>query len=101
VVRDRKVAEAIKACHQNFFGKQFIDLVVGVGGVGALRIRLPASSRCWRAGHCLRVVGIARRRWRSTGWLSLANWREQLVEARQLQLVAVKKLVEESHLSTR
>ncbi|MGY4024450.1 bifunctional aspartate kinase/homoserine dehydrogenase I [Aeromonas rivuli] len=105
VVRDRKVAEAIKACHQNFFGsQQFIDLfVVGVGGVGAALVDQIARQQPVLAeqGTGLRVVGIANSRQMAVNkdGLSLANWREQLVEARDsFSLEAVKKLVEESHL---
>ncbi|MFM5379072.1 bifunctional aspartate kinase/homoserine dehydrogenase I [Aeromonas dhakensis] len=105
VVRDRKVAEAIKACHQNFFGsQQFIDLfVVGVGGVGAALVDQIARQQPVLAeqGTGLRVVGIANSRQMAVNkdGLNLANWREQLVEARDsFSLEAVKKLVEESHL---
>ena len=88
VVRDRKVAEAIKACHQNFFGsQQFIDLfVVGVGGVGAALVDQIARQQPVLAeqGTGLRVVGIASSRQMAVNkdGLNLANWREQLVEAR-------------------
>ena len=52
-------------------------------------------------GTGLRVVGIANSRQMAVNkdGLNLANWREQLVEARDsFSLEAVKKLVEESHL---
>ncbi len=105
VVRDRKVAEAIKACHQNFFGsQQFIDLfVVGVGGVGAALVDQIARQQPVLAeqGTGLRVVGIANSRQMAVNkdGLNLANWREQLVEARDsFSLEGVKKLVEDSHI---
>ena len=102
VVRSGKVAEAIKACHQNFFGsQQFIDLfVVGVGGVGAALVDQIARQQPVLAeqGTGLRVVGIANSRQMAVNkdGLALANWREQLVEAQgSFSLEAVKKLVEE------
>ena len=97
VVRSGKVAEAIKACHQNFFGsQQFIDLfVVGVGGVGAALVDQIARQQPVLAeqGTGLRVVGIANSRQMAVNkdGLALANWREQLVEAQgSFSLEAVK-----------
>lgn len=105
VVRSGKVAEAIKSCHQNFFGsQQFIDLfMVGVGGVGEalveqIRRQQPVLAE---QGIGLRVVALANSRQMVSGkeGLDLSKWRELLAEGREtFDLESVKRLAEESHI---
>ncbi|ENY72663.1 bifunctional aspartate kinase/homoserine dehydrogenase I [Aeromonas diversa] len=105
VVRAGKVAEAIKACHQNFFGsQQFIDLfMIGVGGVGEalveqIRRQQPVLAE---QGIGLRVVALANSRQMVScpDGLKLDNWKAQLAEGRgSFTLEEVKRLVEESHI---
>ena len=105
VVGNKKVTEAIKACHQNLFGtQQFIDIIlVGLGGVGGallqqIRRQQPVLSK---QGIGLRVVGLAnsRKMVLSKDGLDLNNWQESLEKAAdRFNLQAIKQLVDESHL---
>jgi len=105
VVVKHKVAEGIKACHQNIFGsQQFIDIIlVGLGGVGGalleqIRRQQPVLAE---QGIGLRVVGLANSRQLllNKDGIDLAGWRDALGQAQQaFSLEAVRKLVDDSHL---
>ncbi|WP_116472508.1 bifunctional aspartate kinase/homoserine dehydrogenase I [Zobellella maritima] len=105
VIRKEKVAEAIKACHQNFFSsRQFIDVfLVGCGGVGAalleqIRRQQPVLET---QDIGIRVVGIANSRKMALdrNGIDLNQWRDTLEQAHEpFNLERVTKLVADSHL---
>lgn len=105
VVGNKKVTEAIKACHQNLFGsQQFIDIIlVGLGGVGnALLEQIHRQqSVLSKQGIGLRVVGLAnsRKMILSRDGLDLNNWQSLLDTAtKRFNLQEIKQLVDDSHL---
>jgi aspartokinase/homoserine dehydrogenase 1 len=105
VVGNKKVTEAIKACHQNLFGtQQFIDIIlVGLGGVGGALLQQIRRQQAVlsKQGIGLRVVGLAnsRKMVLSKDGLDLANWQAALeVATDRFNLQAIKQLVDDSHL---
>ncbi|WP_321407090.1 bifunctional aspartate kinase/homoserine dehydrogenase I [Tolumonas auensis] len=105
VVGNKKVTEAIKACHQNLFGtQQFIDIIlVGLGGVGGALLQQIRRQQAVlsKQGIGLRVVGLAnsRKMALSKDGLDLNNWQEALEKATErFNLQAIKQLVDDSHL---
>ncbi|MCE2570930.1 bifunctional aspartate kinase/homoserine dehydrogenase I [Motilimonas eburnea] len=105
VIPENKVNEAIKSCHQNFFGsQQFIDVfLVGCGGVGGAFVDQihRQSEQLASKNITMRVCGIANRSAMITNpdGINLTNWRDQLKDATEpFSLERVNQLVEASHI---
>lgn len=105
VIPEAKANEAVKSCHQNFFGsQQFIDVfLVGCGGVGGAFVdQIHRQKEQLASKHItMRVCGIANRRVMITNpdGIDLTNWRDQLKDASEpFSLERVEALVAESHI---
>ncbi|MPW28229.1 bifunctional aspartate kinase/homoserine dehydrogenase I [Agarivorans sp. B2Z047] len=107
VVSQDKAAEAIRACHQNFFNSMhFIDLfLIGVGGVGgALLEQIHAQQSHLKEQQIgIRVCGVAnsRKLLLDSKGLDLEHWQEQLAATEEnggFTLDNVTNLVDQSHL---
>ncbi len=105
VIPENKSHQAVKSCHQNFFGsQQFIDIfLVGCGGVGGELVDQIHRQRDMLAEKniVMRVCGIANRRSMllDANAIDLTNWRDQLKDAKaQFSIETVNALVEETHI---
>lgn len=105
VIPEDKVAEATKACHENFFNsKHFLDLfIVGVGGVGGALVDQVQRQQVKLAdkGIILRVCGLAN----SKGvlidpqGLPLENWRDRMSSASEIfSLQTLMSTVQRNHI---
>lgn len=105
VIPEDKIAEAIKACHENLFNsKHFLDLfVIGVGGVGgALVDQIERQQAKLKAkGIVIRVCGLANSKGvlLDSKGLPLEQWRERLRGAsEEFSLERLAALVQRNHI---
>lgn len=105
VIPEDKIAEAIKACHENLFNsKHFLDLfVVGVGGVGGELIdQIGRQQEKLKAkGIVIRVCGLANSKGLllDSKGLPLEQWRERLQGASDtFSLERLSALVQRNHI---
>jgi aspartokinase/homoserine dehydrogenase 1 len=105
VIPDEKVAEAIKACHENLFNsKHYLDLfIVGVGGVGGELVEQihRQQNKLAAKGIVIRVCGIINSKTMllNANGVSLENWRGRLSESSEsLHLNHLMTLVQRNHI---
>jgi bifunctional aspartokinase / homoserine dehydrogenase 1 len=105
VIPAMKVAEAVKACHENLFNsKHFLDVfVIGVGGVGGELVEQIRRQQVKLAekGIVIRVCGLANSKGLllNNNGISLENWRDQVgVVNEPLTLARMIQLVQRHHI---
>jgi aspartokinase/homoserine dehydrogenase 1 len=105
VIPATKVAEAVKACHENLFNsKHFLDVfVIGVGGVGGELVEQIRRQQVKLAdkGIVIRVCGLANSKGLllNNDGIPLENWRDQMgVVNEPLTLARMIQLVQRHHI---
>ncbi|MGF1869808.1 bifunctional aspartate kinase/homoserine dehydrogenase I [Photobacterium indicum] len=105
VIPATKVAEAVKACHENLFNsKHFLDVfVIGVGGVGGELVEQIRRQQVKLAekGIVIRVCGLANSKGLllNNNGIPLENWRDQVGVANEpLTLARMIQLVQRHHI---
>ncbi|SON50594.1 bifunctional aspartate kinase/homoserine dehydrogenase I [Vibrio tapetis] len=105
VIPEDKIAEAVKACHENLFNsKHFLDVfVVGVGGVGGELVDQIERQQATLAekGIVLRVCGLANSKGLllDSEGLPLDHWRDRMKNASQeFNLAQLIALVQRNHI---
>jgi len=105
VIPDDKIAEAIKACHENLFNsKHFLDVfVIGVGGVGGELVDQiqRQQTKLAEKGIIMRVCGLANSKGMlvDSAGLALEQWRDRMINADQPVSVAhLTDLVQRHHI---
>lgn len=105
VIEQRKCADAIKVCHENFFTKvPSIDVfILGCGVVGGELIEQIKRQQDWMSEKNIKlnVFGIANSRKLALDpeGLDLENWQAQVEAAEaSFSLVNLKRFVQENHL---
>ncbi|MDE1314646.1 bifunctional aspartate kinase/homoserine dehydrogenase I [Vibrio aestuarianus] len=105
VIPEDKIAEAIKACHENLFNsKHFLDVfVVGVGGVGGELVDQINRQQATLAekGIIIRVCGLANSKGLllDSDGLPLEHWRDRMSAAsEEFSLARLISLVQRNHI---
>ncbi|WP_299018960.1 bifunctional aspartate kinase/homoserine dehydrogenase I [uncultured Photobacterium sp.] len=105
VIPEEKVAEAVKACHENLFNsKHSLDVfVIGVGGVGGELVDQIGrqQEKLSDSGIVIRVCGLANSKGLllDSNGLPLDNWRDQMGQASEpLSLARMIQLVKRNHI---
>jgi aspartokinase/homoserine dehydrogenase 1 len=105
VVEERKCADAIKVCHENFFTKlPSIDLfILGCGIVGGELIAQIKRQQDWLSQRNIKlnVYGIAnsKKLLLDENGVDLNNWQQELTQAEHaFSLLNIKRFVQDNHL---